>query len=135
MQRTTTFAACWSPRSRSPRSPRRRRSPVRYDYPREAKEPATESLAAEAPARPLDRYTPESPEAAPKSVAPLSPRGPLYWSYDYEAARPQDRAVTTADDTPWAIVGLAITGSVLLLAGVTMASRNVVRARRARVAA
>jgi hypothetical protein len=134
MQRTTTFgrvlvAALAIAAIAAPSSLAR---PI--DYPREAKEPATESLAAEAPSRPLDRYTPESPEAAPKSVAPLSPRGPLYWSYDYEAARPQDRAVTTADDTPWAIIGLAITGSVLLLTGVTMASRNVVRARRARVA-
>jgi len=100
-------------------------------YPPESKEPAT----TVAPPRPLDRYTPDSPEPAPKSLAPLSPRGPLYWSYDYAAGTPQDRAATTGDDTPWAVVGLAITAGVLLLGGVAMASRNVVRTRRARVAA
>jgi hypothetical protein len=92
-------------------------------YPPESKERAT----TEVPPRPLDRLTPDSPEPAPESVAPPS--------HDYEAGRPHDRAATTGDDTPWAVVGLAITAGVLLLGGVALASRNVVRTRRARVAA
>jgi hypothetical protein len=94
-------------------------------YPPESKEPAT----TEAPPRPLDRYTPKAPDS------PRYPEGPLYWSYDYPAGTPQDRAAATGDDTPWAVVGLAFTGGVLLLGGAALASRNVVRARRARVPA
>jgi hypothetical protein len=95
----------------------------------QTQEPATEAPAPEAAARPLDRYTPEAQDSASGTEAPL------YWSYSYEAGVPQDRLATTSDDTPWAIVGLAIAGACLLVAGAAMASRSRVRARRARVAA
>jgi hypothetical protein len=94
----------------------------------QTQEPATQAPAPEAAARPLDRYTPEAQSTVPQTDAPL-------WAYDYEAGVPQDRLATTSDDTPWAIVGLAIAGACLLVAGAAMASRSRVRARRARVAA
>jgi hypothetical protein len=94
----------------------------------QTQEPATEAPAPEAAARPLDRYTPEAQGSVPQTDAPL-------WAYDYEAGVPQDQLATTSDDTPWAIVGLAIAGACLLVAGAAMASRSRVRARRARVAA
>ena len=91
-------------------------------YTPKTKEPAAESQqpATEAPARPLDRYTPEA--------QPFAPEAPLYRSDDSEAGRPQ----SADDETPWAVIGLAVTGGCLLLAGVATAS---IRARRARVAA
>ena len=91
-------------------------------YPPESKSPAT----TEAPPRPLDRYTPDR-----RSRPPVCP---LPSVYDYQAGRPQDLRRPPAT-TPRGRVGLAITAGVLMLGGVAMASRNVVRARRARVPA
>jgi hypothetical protein len=96
----------------------------------ETQAPATEAPAPAPPARPLDRYTPQ----APQWDWPLD-KGAVYWAYDYEAGRPQDRPASTSDDAPWAIIGLAITAACLLVGGAAMASRSHVRARRARVAA
>jgi len=94
-------------------------------YMPETQEPAP---ANPAPTRPLDRYTPKAQDAVPRA------RAPIYWAYDYEAGVPQDRPADTSDDTPWAIVGLAITGACLIVGGAALASRSRVR-RRARVAA
>ena len=94
----------------------------------QTQEPVSQAPAPEAAASPLYGYTPEAQGSVSQTDAPL-------WAYDYEAGVPQDRPASTGDDTPWAIVGFAIAGACLLVAGAAMASRSRVRARRARVAA
>jgi hypothetical protein len=63
--------------------------------------------------------------------------GPVYGSYDYEAAAPKAHAVTVDDDgTPWAAIGFGVVGACLLgAAGGALAARTRVRSRRPRVAA
>jgi hypothetical protein len=86
-------------------------------------------------ARPIDLGVPK-PQAPAQSDALTDPKGPVYWSYEYEAPRPREQPVSTAgNDTPWAILGLAVTGACLLVGGAATVGRTRARARRSRVAA
>jgi hypothetical protein len=92
--------------------------------------------APASPARPLDLNTPMPKEQAPaQSGAEAYPKGPVYWSYDYPAPQPKLSSAPAQDDSPWVLVGLAVTGGCLVLGGAVAVSRTRLRARRERVAA
>ena len=91
--------------------------------------------APAASARPIDLHAPQPQETPAQSDSSIDPKGHLYWSYEYEAPRPQERSADTGDDAPWVIVGLAITGAGLLMGGAMTMNRTRMRARRARIAA
>jgi hypothetical protein len=86
-------------------------------------------------ARPIDLNTPQPEETPAQSDVFADPTGPIYWSYDYEAGRPQERSAGTGGDTPWMIIGLSVAGACLLVGGAVVVSRSHGRARRARIAA
>jgi rhodanese-related sulfurtransferase len=114
-------------------------------------------LALAAPAAfavPVDVRSPGHPSQHTHSTG-AQVHNPVYWSYDYEAADPDDAAAlaqerayssfvkakpvpaaaTHDDDTPWAVIGLSISAALLaVLAGAGVVVKTRVR-RAHRVAA
>jgi hypothetical protein len=104
------------------------------------------------PAQPenTDMRSPDAYDAATRGSELQKSDAPVYWSYDYQATNPKyaaalaqeqayssfvkakpipAAAATDDDDTPWAIIGLGITGGLLALLGAaTVAVKT--RARR-----
>jgi hypothetical protein len=64
-------------------------------------------------------------------------KGPVYWSYEYEAGDPQAaRSLHPDDGTPWTAIAGGIAGACLLFGGAgALAGRARLRAGRARTAA
>ena len=118
------------------------------DVPADAQDAAAQAVTRQDLRSPdaRDAATRPQPRVSQPDIGTTSPKGDVFWSYDYPAGKPGAKPVTVAPsvvrptpvpatgddtDTPWATIGIAIAAAMLGGAGGAVATSRTRRSHAA----